>query len=172
MDEKIEDLTPKDELTAENSDPMDISDFDTPELRDIRIKRELSFFGERVITMQILGANAATGQDWNSAFFIADMNYEILSIQFTYAQESTDSGATVFPSVADDGTQIANGTSPLSTDFDFDNATLRWDVQTGTLKSDRRDRLIKKGQLLGMYFTGGVTASVAPHMTWRLRAIK
>lgn len=172
MPEKIKDLTPKEELKASQQDESFNDVADTPEIKDIRIMRERSFFGERIVTMDIPGTGAATGQNWDCARFIADMNYELLEAQFVYREESTSSGATIILVVVNDATAISAGSNFLNAGITFDDTGLRNDVQTGVLKPDRRDRLIKKGQMVGMYFTAGVVSAVGVHCTLRLRAIK
>jgi hypothetical protein len=109
------------------------------------------------------GPNAALLTAPNTALFIADADYEIVSAAETHETLGTDGSAVTADVVkASDGTALSGGTSMLAaTKFNLKatiNTEQRKTLSNGGLATSQTDRILYKGQRLGVKFSGTMTA--------------
>lgn len=89
------------------------------------------------------------------ALFIADTDFELLSVQYQFVTAST-SGTLTLRSCSS-GTAVGSGTAMLASTLDLSAAKTANTPYTGTLAVGQAARKIPKGYALGLDFGGTVT---------------
>lgn len=122
------------------------------------------------------GPNAALLTAPNVPLLIADGEYEVLSVSETHETLGTDGGAVTLDIVkASNGTALAAGTSVLASTFNLKgtiNTEVRKTISNSGLSTTAANRLISRGQRLGLKFTGTMTSVTGVCVTVVLQRIR
>ena len=136
------------------------------DVEELRIWKNEGFFG---VTLPVMfrqeGASAATALNYTAPFFIAQRDYQLISVTERHEVAATDMGAvTMMLNKVPSGTAPASGTAMLTAGLSL--KTTANTNQSGSLVTTAGGLLVPRGYALSFVTTGtltdvqGVTASL------------
>ena len=140
------------------------------DVEELRIWKNEGFFG---VTLPVMfrqeGASAATALNYTAPFFIAQRDYQLISVTERHEVAATDMGAvTMMLNKVPSGTAPASGTAMLTAGLSL--KTTANTNQTGTLSTVAGARAINRGDSLAFITTGTLTALVGVTIAVVLRS--